>query len=169
MLEQNSYQAYVDASLVGLSPARLVTALYQGAIDAAVKGRLCFESNDVMGRSRAVNKVVNILTELMLALDHEKGGEISANLKRLYSYMQQRALAAHLHRDPEPLQEVERLLRNMIEAWQKVAESYGQSGDLLEEGELVNDEPLPNAPGVSPYGSYYDENADTVLGRSFSF
>lgn len=98
MFEQNSYQAYEEASLIGSSPARLVTALYKGAIDASVFAQRCFESGDVMGRSRAVTKVVNILTELMAALDHQAGGEMASNLKRLYSYMQQRMLTGHIEK-----------------------------------------------------------------------
>ncbi len=170
MFEQNSYQAYEEASLVGSNPVRLVTALYKGAIDATVQAQRCFETGDIMGRSRAISKVVNILTELITSLDHQAGGEISANLKRLYSYMQQCLLAAHSEKRPELLAEVLKLLREMIEAWYKVAASHGQPCADLGEGELIREESSGCEVSASlPYGSYYDETPDTVLGRTFSF
>ena len=171
MFEQNSYQAYDQANLIGSNPVCLVTALYKGAIDATAHASKCFETGDVMGRSRSVSKVVNILTELMTSLDHQIGGEISANLKRLYSYMQQCVLKAHAEKRPDLLDEVSKLLSEMIQAWYKVAESHGQQCEAdVSEGELIREEATPYETSPStPYGSYYDESRETVLGHSFSF
>ena len=170
MFAQSSYQAYEEASLVGSSPARLVTALYKGAIDACVHAQRCFETGDIMGRSRAVTKIVNILTELIAALDHQASPELSANLKRLYSYMQQRVLAAHTQKIAAPLAEVEKLLREMIEAWHQVAANHGQPCNDVSEGELIRDEmssPVPAA--TSHYGTYYSDDSESIIGHSFSF
>lgn len=169
MFEQNSYQAYEEASLIGSSPARLVTALYKGAIDASVFAQRCFETGDVMGRSRAVTKVVNILSELMAALDHQTGGEMAANLKRLYSYMQQRALAGHTEKRPEPIAEVEKLLREMVEAWYKVAQSHGQDCTEVAEGELVREEMISNPSAANLSYGYNEETGESVLGKAYSF
>lgn len=170
MFEQNSYQAYQEASLIGSSPAQLVTALYKGAIDACVHAQQCFETGDIMGRSRAVTKAVNILTELMAALDHKAAPELSLDLKRLYSYMQQRVLAAHTEKRPEPLTEVEKLLREMVEAWYQVAQSHGQPCPEVSDKDLIRDETSPASPASgTTYGSYYEESSESVLGHTFSF
>ena len=115
------YQAYAEGSLAGASPLQLVIALYEGAIDSIRQARLCLAMNDVMGRSAAVNKATSILTELLVSLDHERGGEISANLKRLYSYIQCRVLDAHMEKSEAPLLESERLLRDLLEGWNSAA------------------------------------------------
>ena len=91
----NPYQAYTDGSIFSDSPLNLVVALYKGAIDATREAENALRARDILGRSKAINKAISILTELLVSLDHEKGGEISKNLERLYSYMQRQLLAAH--------------------------------------------------------------------------
>ncbi len=171
-MTENSYAAYSESSLVGASPLQLVTRSYEGVIRAVQQAQQCFASGDTMGRSKAITKAVSILTELMISLDHEKGGEISANLKRLYSYMQQRLLTAHTQKQVEPLIEVIALLSNLLEAWKVVeqksqTESHGDGSQEL----IPATAPAHAAEESSlPYGSYFNETgAGSVLGEAYSF
>ena len=90
--DYNPYQAYEEGSVSSQHPMRLVVALYEGALEAARNAEACLGNGDILGRSKAVNKALRILTELLVSLDYEKGGEISLSLKRLYGYMQTRLL-----------------------------------------------------------------------------
>jgi flagellar biosynthetic protein FliS len=71
---ENPYAAYSESSMMGASPLQLVTRSYEGAIGAVQQAKQCFASGDIMGRSKAITKAVSILTELMISLDHQKGG-----------------------------------------------------------------------------------------------
>jgi flagellar protein FliS len=122
MHENDLYGAYVADSILNESPVGLVVALYEGAIDACVMARKHLESCDIPARTKAINKIINILTELMRALNDEKGGEVSKNLRRLYLYMQGRVLEAQTKKKAAPLAEVEKLMSTMLEGW-KVAEA----------------------------------------------
>jgi len=99
----------------------LVVAVYEGAIGTAVAARKHLASGDIPARTKAINKIFNILTELIRALDDEKGGQISKNLRRLYLYMQGRVLQAQTKKKAAPLEEFERLMSTVLEGW-KVAE-----------------------------------------------
>lgn len=169
-MAENPYAAYAESSMVGANPLQLVTRSYEGAIKAVQQAQECLASGDIMGRSKAITKAVSILTELMISLDHKRGGEISANLKRLYSYMQQRLLLAHTQKKVEPLIEVVGLLSNLLEAWkvveQKAAEGNGYEGEAL----------VPATPSLreeessTAYGGYFGETrSGSVLGESYSF
>ncbi len=167
-MAENPYAAYSQSSLVGASPLQLVTRSYEGAIGAVQQAKQCFASGDIMGRSKAITKAVSILTELMISLDHQKGGEISVNLKRLYSYMQQRLLTAHTQKIEEPLIEVVGLLSNLLEAWKTVelksrAESVSGTSQALI--------PAPEAEDRAvEYGGYFSEaRGGSMLGESYSF
>lgn len=162
----NSYQAYVDNSVVGSSPTQLIVALYEGAIEATRQAARCLETGDVWGRSKAVSKAHNILTELYISVDCEKGGELSSNLRRLYAYMQSRLLDGHAKKSGEALAEVDRLLSNLLEAWRVVA---AKSARLAEPA-------IPAAPQAReeegmpalPYGGYY-QPVDTFSQLAYSF
>lgn len=169
-MTENWYAAYSESSLMGASPLQLVTKSYEGVIGAVQQAQQCFASGDIMGRSKAISKAVNILTELMISLNHEKGGEISVNLKRLYSYMQQRLLMAHTQKMAEPLIEVIGLLSNLLEAWKVVEKSSKTDAQWDESQELIPASVPVVEESSLPYGSYFSEEAaGTVLGASYSF
>jgi flagellar secretion chaperone FliS len=169
---ENPYAAYSQSSMVGASPLQLVTRSYEGAIGAVQQAQQCFASGDIMGRSKAITKAVSILTELMISLDHQKGGEISAGLKRLYSYMQQRLLMAHAQKKVEPLIEVIGLLSNLLEAW-KVVEQKSAAETQPGESQALTTVTVPTMETeekFAAYGSYFGETRDgSVLGESYSF
>ena len=119
------YQAYVEGSVFSGNPLSNVIALYEGTIDSVRHARQAFEAGDIMARGRAINKAVTLLTELLVTLDHDKGAEISANLKRLYAYIQSRLLQAHAQKQIEPLFEAERLLETVLEGWRQAADKMG--------------------------------------------
>jgi flagellar protein FliS len=112
----------VEGAVYSENPVRLVVALYEGTIDAVRCARTYLREGNIKERSRKIDKAHRLLTELLLSLDHDKGGEISANLKRLYSYMQVRLLDANLQQKEEPLEETERLLNDLLLSWRVVAE-----------------------------------------------
>jgi len=164
------YQAYAQDSVIGGSPLQLVVALYKGVMDAASQALQCFEAGDAFRRSKLISKAVTILTELMLSLDHDKGGEISTNLKRLYSYMQCRLLEAHAQKNPEPVLEVKRLLADLLEAWQTAAESSNQMQLVTAERSSSQLKPVQSS-DLTPrlYDSYLPEYPESVSGEVYSF
>ena len=105
----------------------------------------------------------------MCSLDHEKGGEISANLKRLYSYMQQRLLLAHATKAVEPMNEVLGLLSTLFESWRQVSSSnpgFSSEGNALTKAGAVC---APEKEGGFSYGGYFPESAETMGREVYSF
>jgi flagellar protein FliS len=172
LADQNTYLAYTENTLVGASPMRLVIALYEGAVDAVRQSTKCFETGDIMGRGAAITKATNILSELIFSLDMEKGGEISLNLKKLYSYMQQRLLSAHMQKNVASLTEVEGLLMQLLEAWNTVASEPAQEAaqsttslQIEDYGELI----VESKEEEVTYTGYFLESSSSVLGHAYSF
>ena len=172
--DQNPYQAYTDGSIFSDNPLNLVIALYEGALDATSKAEHCLRSGDIMGRSKAINKTISILTELITSLDIERGGEIGGNLKRLYSYMQVRLLAAHAGQKLEPVLEVASLLKTLLDGWRGASKSHSSSaeiavsaGNFAGEAKQLSMSPTFTSPAV--YSGYMNETADTVSGTAYSF
>ena len=66
-------------------------------------------------------QAIAIVGGLREGLDLEKGGEVAANLDRLYEYMITRLFEANLHNTVAPLDEVAALLRNVKSGWDAIA------------------------------------------------
>jgi flagellar secretion chaperone FliS len=99
------------------SPHKLILMLLTGAQDrlAAAKGYM--ERGAIADKGSSISTAMNIINGLRASLDHDTGGEISANLDSLYDYMGRRLFEANLKNDPDAITEVSGLLREITTAW----------------------------------------------------
>src|ERR1035441_10518135 len=115
---QNAHDAYLESRVLSADPVELIHLLYEAAIEAVREARRYLAEGEIAARSRSITKAFGILQELVAALDHERGGEISGRLGQLYDYMQRRLLEANFEQIAQPLAEVLGLLATLAEAWQ---------------------------------------------------
>lgn len=119
----HSVRSYADIGLetqvMSATPERLITLLYQGARAAIGQARLHLQEGRVAERGTAITKAIKIVDEgLKMGLNMEAGGDIAANLSRLYDYIVRTLLMANLKADVEQLDIADRLLADLAEAWQ---------------------------------------------------
>jgi flagellar protein FliS len=62
-------------------------------------------------------KAQAIINELQSGLNFELGGEFARTMHRLYDYHNRRLLEANLRKQVAPVVEVERLVRELRDAW----------------------------------------------------
>ncbi|MGB4006903.1 MAG: flagellar export chaperone FliS, partial [Halanaerobiales bacterium] len=72
------------------------------------------------GANNKLKKTGDIISELMVSLDMEQGGEIARNLYNLYDYMNRRLIQANIRKDPGLVDEVITLLTSLKESWEEV-------------------------------------------------
>ena len=133
----NSYhRRYLQAEVLSASPVKLVEILYRTAVESVAAARSHLRNRDIRQRSSSINKASEIVNQLMLTLDHSVGGEISRGLVELYAYMQTRLIEANSQQVDPPLEEVERLLTVLLEAWRAAHAAI----------ERIPDEPAYRAP-----------------------
>ncbi len=113
--------AYLARELSAASPAKKVAMLIDRAIQALNEAIRAIDRGDIQGRWTANNQAGTIIETLWLTLDLEKGGEIAANLDRLYSFMLQHLTHVDLRNDPKPAAEVIALLEPMRRSWHALA------------------------------------------------
>jgi len=116
-------QAYLETRILSADPVELVSILYEYATISVQDARQSLAAGDVPGRARAVTKAIAIVGELEGSLNREQGGEIAANLGRLYPYMRDRLTHANIMQKDEPLAEVEALLKTLGDGWKEIAGS----------------------------------------------
>lgn len=119
----NFHTDYKSNEITTASQGKLVVMLYDGALRF-----IQIAIDNMQPRSfELVNanliKAQDIVTELMLSLDMERGGEISSNLSSIYIYLKRRLLEANIEKSVEILEEVKKFMTDLREAWDEVASS----------------------------------------------
>ncbi|ARG97594.1 flagellar export chaperone FliS [Legionella micdadei] len=99
------------------TPHELIHLLLQGARSHIATAQGNIQRNEISEKGMHISKAISIVEGLKTSLDHEKGGEIAANLDKLYDYIQQILLKANLHNDIELLIQANQLLTDIHEAW----------------------------------------------------
>lgn len=122
MLAQGYARTYRANAILTASPGQLVLMLYDGALKALNQAKQAFaDSPDNPRRIETINaqlqKAQAILAELQGGLNLEAGGEFARTMHRLYDYHNRRLLEANLRKQIEPVLEVERLVRELRDAW----------------------------------------------------
>ena len=119
---QGSVQAYRQTKVKTASQGRIIVMLYDEAlrqIDAAV-GHLKTGTKQLDQINNSVVKAQDVVTELMVSLDMERGGEIAQNLFRLYMYFNDRLMEGNIKKETSPLVEVRGLMATLRDAWKQI-------------------------------------------------
>src|ERR1017187_4829744 len=109
----HAHDAYLESRVLSADPVELIRLLYQTGISAVQDARGYLAEGKIMERSKAITKASQVLIQLIAALDHERGGEISRRLAALYDYMLRRLTEANFRQSDEPLAEVLSLLATL--------------------------------------------------------
>jgi flagellar protein FliS len=122
-------RAYQSQAVLTASPGHLVLMLYDGALKFMGLAQDAFGwPEEAPRRIETINtnliKAQNILIELQSNLNHEAGGEHSANLDRLYDYYVRRLFEANIKKDVQPVIEVEGLVRQLRDGWAEMLRNY---------------------------------------------
>jgi flagellar secretion chaperone FliS len=112
---------YFETQTNTADPGELVVMLYKGATRFLVSAIAAVEAKDLQTANNKFLLAQAIITELIETLDMKQGGDLAVNLGRIYEYMNYRLIDANLRKDAEPAREVERLLRELLPAWEQAA------------------------------------------------
>ena len=119
-------KAYADvgleAKINAATPLQIVVMLYEGAMGAVATAKGEIEQKHFAEKSHLINKAIDIVEGLRVALDMENGGEVCQNLHDLYEYIKYRLTTANVKNDPVILDEVHHLLDDLYSAWKGVAD-----------------------------------------------
>ena len=118
---------YQETSVNTASGERLVVLLYEGAIQSLKKAIAGINDKNLEAKHEAVDRALGIIQHLQSTLDMKRGGQIAADLDRLYTYMTSRILDGSSKLEVAPLQEVVKLLTPLLEAWEEVAKRKNET------------------------------------------
>ena len=119
-----SYESYraVDLEIraCSASPYELVLVLFDGLLDELSRVRGHIEAKRFELKGQSLEKCMNIINGLNSTLDYENGGEVVAELSRLYDYCLHRLVEVSVSLSLSGLDEVVHLLVQIREGWEGV-------------------------------------------------
>lgn len=95
----------------------LVQLLYDELVSALRAAAFAAENKRFARRSERVTRATAILFALEANLDHEKGGEVSAILARLYAGARAQVVSASIGTDGTPFRAVAAEFEEIAQAW----------------------------------------------------
>ena len=123
-----AYNAYKKASVNTASQAELVVLLYEGAVKKLASASSKFGPDgklpvaNIESFSSDVLRAEEIITELQVSLDMEKGGEIARNLMSLYLYFNDQLRSANISKNKEKIDTVLNMISQLAGSWRQAAE-----------------------------------------------
>jgi flagellar protein FliS len=129
MAYKSAISTYKETTIKTAGQGQLIVLLYEEAVKQLTKAVELLELDNKQkkdpGRIEQINKAVmkteEILTELMVSLDFEQGGEISQNLFSLYTWFNRELLEANINKDIQRILTVKDMLSDLKTTWSKVA------------------------------------------------
>lgn len=116
----------ITAKAASATPAELVIMLMKGLLDELDRAEGHIQARNYERKGVAIKKSMRILSGLSVALDLEQGGTLAMNLKRLYQYCGKRLMKASIRNDLNELQNVRKILNEILEGWVGFAYRNGQ-------------------------------------------
>ena len=132
----------VESDVHSASPHRLIQKLLDAGLEKMAIAKGAMERDDYATKSRYISWAIAIIDGLRMSLDLKAGGEIAQNLESLYDYMSRRLYEANVKNDVEAVNEVSRLLREIKEAWDGIADEVNAQSAAEPSGE-------PGSSGIS--------------------
>jgi len=99
---------------------KVVLMMYDGSIDYLNKAIEFADVGDTKTKNVYTHMANDIIIELDKAVDLASGGDISLNLKKLYSFMNRHLIQAVQNENIQGLKNVKRILSDLRDSWQYV-------------------------------------------------
>jgi flagellar secretion chaperone FliS len=120
---------YAAAEMTGIDPERLLLLLLEGGARFLRLAREALTGGDVAGFGQALARAQAIIAELQGTLDHQAGGEIAANLHRLYDFMLFHLTEANAQGSVRHLDEVIATYDTVTDAFRQILDPVRPSVD----------------------------------------
>jgi len=117
MAAVNAYAKYQENQVITASPGQLLVMTYDGALRFLRQAREAAKEGRETDRTYNVLKTTNLLLDLCGSLNHEASQELAASLMGLYRYMLDRLVEVEQNGNVGAIDEVERLLMSLRDAW----------------------------------------------------
>ncbi len=114
---------YRETEVLTATPGQLVVLLYDHLLLSLRRARAAMDARDVEAQSVSLEKGRDVLTELLVTLDRDRGGEVASNLAALYSFLLGELVQVGIRADVARLDRVIRMIGDLRDAFAQASTS----------------------------------------------
>jgi flagellar protein FliS len=118
----------LETDVQSATPHRLVAMLFDGVFDAMAQASQAIQSGNIELKGRSLIRAVRIIDEGLRAGLDLSAGQLATDLRELYGYVCMRLTQANLKSDLAALEECQRLLTPVREAWAAIGNTPAALG-----------------------------------------
>lgn len=115
-----SLKSYEAVDTLGKSQLELVIKVYDGALGSLRAGAECYKSEKLQEGYEHLEKAKTFVVHLYTTLDLEKGGEVAANLSKLYSFVVSQIDIIEATKDLSILDDIISVLTSLKSGWSEL-------------------------------------------------
>lgn len=117
---KNYQKEALKTQVAGANRYELIQMLMAGVIEKLVMAKVSIERQNLEAKAEHLSKASAIIEALRGCIDFEVGGDVTENLYALYSYMLDRLIDASIKNDPEIVEEVSNLIKEIKLGWDAI-------------------------------------------------
>ncbi len=119
---KDAHSQYKETQVLTASQGQLIVMLYDGAIKFIKSAVSMIEDKKKYDKvNESLIRAQDIVTELMLSLNFDEGGEMANKLYSLYLYFNKLLIEGNIKKDPKPLNEVVEHMESLRSSWAQIA------------------------------------------------
>jgi flagellar protein FliS len=120
MIHETAIRSYQKTNYETADIAQLVILCYEAVIRDLREASESHEHRNMDAAYKRIRHAQDVITELLVGLDYEQGGEIAANLGRLYNFMLRELIGINAHKDTRIYGDLVKIVDELRDAWSQI-------------------------------------------------
>lgn len=127
MVQTHPSNAYYKTAIETADPLHLIILCYDSAIRDLEGAKDLHERREMNNAYRKIRHAQDIVTELLVGLDYERGGDIARNLNRLYNFVVRQLIGINSREDTSIYDHLVKILSELRDGWEAIKLSPNQT------------------------------------------
>ncbi|MFZ2448697.1 MAG: flagellar export chaperone FliS [Syntrophobacteraceae bacterium] len=120
MAHNYAVNTYHKTAIETAEPLQLVVLCYDAAIRDLTEAKALHDKGGMDEAYVKIRHAQDIITELLVGLDYERGGDIARNLNRLYNFILRQLIGINSRQDTSIYGHLIKILSELRGAWEEI-------------------------------------------------
>jgi flagellar secretion chaperone FliS len=124
-------RSYLKTNVETADNLKLIIMCYDAAIRDLEEARRCQENHLIEATYKRIRHAQDIITELLVGLDYERGGTVAQNLSRIYNYILRQLVGININKSIQSYDHLIRIMSDLKGAWQQLREQNSDMAQIM--------------------------------------